>query len=167
MKHKPDKTKVLSQRVQGGKIGSMKRRSVETDVVPADLAAKNVQLAKESAAMWSRRAKDLQEHPERFEPGSYAGGNLKRGPKPDTSRSAGDKCTKVMSMVVTPNEYAVLEKFRKSFPFPPSQSQFARWLVTTFMMRSGGAAFYPPAGDRLENDPEVQQLRGVVESRGS
>jgi hypothetical protein len=143
----------------------MKRRRPETEMAPVDLAAKNVQLAKETSAMWSRRAKDLQEHPEKFEPASYADGNLKRGPKPDTSRSAGDKCTKVMSMVVTPNEFAVLEKFRKSFPFPPSQSQFARWLVTTFMMRSGGRAFYPQAAERLCNDPEVEQLRGVVESR--
>lgn len=167
MKQKTDKGKVLSKRVQDGKIRSMKRRSAEAKMQPVDLAAKNVQLAKETAAMWSRRAKDLQEHPEKFEPASYASGNLKRGPKPDMSRSAGDKCTKVMSMVVTPNEYAVLEKFRKSFPFPPSQSQFARWLVTTFMMRSGGSAFYAPAGDRLESDPEVQQLRGIVESRES
>ena len=27
------------------------------------------------------------------------------------------------------------------------------------MIRSGGSAFYPPAGDRLESDPEVQQLK--------
>jgi hypothetical protein len=65
-------------------------------------------------------------------------------------------------MVVTPNEYAVLEKFRKSFPFPPSQSQFARWLVTTFMMRGAGRALDSAAVDRLWEDPEVQRLEGLV-----
>ena len=63
MKQKTDKGKVLSKRVQDGKIRSMKRRSAEAKMQPVDLAAKNVQLAKETAAMWSRRAKATTPHP--------------------------------------------------------------------------------------------------------
>jgi hypothetical protein len=86
-----------------------------------------------------RRARRIEE---KAEPGpvvqySPSGDGLKRGPKIDPTRDPGDKCTEVLSGAFTPNEVAVLEKFRKSFPFPPTRSQFVRFLTVNMMYRGG------------------------------
>jgi hypothetical protein len=96
---------------------------------------------------------------------SPSGDGLKRGPKKDLTRDDADKCTEILSGAFTPNEVAVMEKFRTSFPFPPTRSQFVRFLATQFMRK--GKAFSLDGGlnpvtrlpivlEAMEADTDVQ-----------
>jgi hypothetical protein len=86
---------------------------------------------------------------------------LKRGPKIDPTREPGDKCTEILSGAFTPNEVAVMEKFRTSFPFPPTRSQFLRYLAISFMHR--GAFHCASEEDRraMLHQPDVMIFRGT------
>ncbi|MFL6518841.1 MAG: hypothetical protein ACJ8NS_01320 [Chthoniobacterales bacterium] len=86
---------------------------------------------------------------------------LKRGPKIDPTREAADKCTEILSGAFTPNEVEVMEKFRTSFPFPPTRSQFLRYLAISFMHR--GAFHFANEEDRraMLHLPEVMIFRGT------
>jgi hypothetical protein len=86
---------------------------------------------------------------------------LKRGPKVDPTREAADKCTEILSGAFTPNEVEVMEKFRTSFPFPPTRSQFLRYLAISFMHR--GAFHFANEEERraMLHLPEVMIFRGT------
>jgi hypothetical protein len=155
---KTHKTKRLSAPVKRKKIAGMQRGKFGTADRVVDNKKAAAKLAEDMAAVHTRRAADIRAG--KFEPQTYGEGNLKRGPKPDTTRSDDDKCTKVVSTVITPNELRIIEKMRLLYPFPPTMSQFIRVLVRGSLGKRI-PQLSDEAFDLLMKDDAVNQYRAA------
>ena len=102
---------------------------------------------------------------------SPSGDGLKRGPKKDLTRDDADKCGKTVSAAITPNEFAVIEKFRLSFRIPVTPSRFIRFLITEALRKCAVFELTRPGAfdersniltrlEAMEIDPEVQLFLG-------
>jgi hypothetical protein len=155
MHKKTHKTKFLPSTSKKKKIGGMQRRKYIPPSRSTDDKSGQIKLAEETAAMWNRRAADIKAG--KFESAPSEGG-LKRGPKPDLSRSEEDKCTKTVTTALTPREFRMFEKMRVRYPFAPTVSQFLRTCMRCAFGKSM-PTLPREALDELDKDNEFMFFR--------